>query len=63
VDPEDAEIRMINEGPLRLSMPDSGLQDEDNMSDTSVQNTQVRLLSSRITSFFFFSFYFTSNTT
>ncbi|CAG0919475.1 unnamed protein product [Notodromas monacha] len=42
-DPEDAEIRMINEGPLRLSMPDSGLHEEDNMSDTSAQNTQEYL--------------------
>ncbi|XP_047493063.1 protein dachsous-like [Penaeus chinensis] len=50
-DVEDEEIRMINEGPLiqqqklreRLGLPDSGIRDDDNMSDVSVHNTQEYL--------------------
>ncbi|KAF2367299.1 Cadherin [Trinorchestia longiramus] len=50
-DVEDEEIRMINEGPLikeqklreRLGLPDSGIHDDDNMSDVSVHNTQEYL--------------------
>lgn len=50
-DVEDEEIRMINEGPLmqqklrdRMGMPDSGIQqDEDNVSESSVHNTQEYL--------------------
>ena len=50
-DVEDEEIRMINEGPLikeqklreRLGLPDSGIHDDDNMSDVSVRNTQEYL--------------------
>ncbi|XP_022237895.1 protein dachsous-like [Limulus polyphemus] len=49
-DVEDEEIRMINEGPLmqqqkmqRLGVPDSGIHDDDNLSDTSIQNTQEYL--------------------
>ncbi|XP_076056754.1 dachsous cadherin-related 1 [Oratosquilla oratoria] len=51
-DVEDEEIRMINEGPLmqqqkireRITMPaDSGIREDDNMSDVSVHNTQEYL--------------------
>ena len=51
-DVEDEEIRMINEGPLikeqkhreRFGLPsDSGIRDDDNMSDVSVHNTQEYL--------------------
>ncbi|CAG0895058.1 unnamed protein product [Darwinula stevensoni] len=42
-DVEDEEIRMINEGPMRLSVPDSGLHEDDDASDVSAQNTQEYL--------------------